>query len=206
MYTPKPFELTDTAEAVAFMQRYSFATLVSVNNGIPAATHLPFVVKQQHERVILSSHLAKPNVQSQDLLNGDVLVIFTEPHTYVAPKHYEKELNVPTWNYLAVHAYGKPTVVTDVTQQLAALEEMIAAYDTDYLTQWAGLPMDYKLKLVKGIVVFDIEVNDLQGKKKLSQNRTQADRQSVTDALSNSTDVNEQTIATYMQAELNKHR
>ncbi|WP_158827926.1 FMN-binding negative transcriptional regulator [Mucilaginibacter lacusdianchii] len=204
MYTPKPFALTDINETVAFMQRYSFATLVSVDNGLPSATHLPFVVKVHEGKVILSSHLAKPNPQSIGLESEKVLVIFTEPHAYIAPKHYEKELNVPTWNYMAVHAYGKPVLVTDEGQQLTALEEMIATYDVDYLAQWDGLPMEYKLKLVKGITVFDIEVTDLQGKKKLSQNRSEADRQSVINALSNSTDANTQAIGTYMQKEEQK--
>ena len=92
MYTPRPFELTDTNEAVAFIQRYSFGTLISVIDGEPVATHLPFVIKQYDDQVIISSHLAKPNVQSQHLLNGTSLVIFTEPHAYIAPKHYEQEL------------------------------------------------------------------------------------------------------------------
>ncbi len=204
MYTPKNFELTNVSEAVAFMQRYSFATLINSANGIPEATHLPFVIKQQGNQVILSSHLAKPNPQSDSLFEGTSLVIFTEPHAYIAPKHYEKELNVPTWNYIAIHAYGTATIVTDEELQLASLEEMITSYDADYVNQWAKLPLDYKLKLVKGITVFDIAVTDLQGKKKLSQNRTEVDRQNVINALSNSHDANEQEIARYMQAEFKK--
>ncbi len=204
MYTPKNFELTDVSEAVAFMQRYSFATLINSANGIPEATHLPFVIKQQGDKVILSSHLAKPNPQSATLFEGTSLVIFTEPHAYIAPKHYEKELNVPTWNYIAIHAYGTATLVTDEQLQLASLEDMIMSYDADYVKQWANLPMDYKLKLVKGITVFDIAVTNLQGKKKLSQNRNDIDRQSVINALSNGHDANEQEIARYMQVEFKK--
>ena len=202
MYTPKPFELTDTSEAVAFMQRYSFGTLITVIDGEPVATHLPFVIKQDGNQVILSSHLARPNVQSQHLLNSTSLVVFTEPHAYIAPKHYEKELNVPTWNYIAVHAYGKATIVTDEREQLAALEEMIASYDNDYLKQWATLPADYKQKMAKGIVGFNITVTSLQGKKKLSQNRTDIDRQSVIQALESSADAHEQVIGSYMRSEL----
>ncbi|MBS7565251.1 FMN-binding negative transcriptional regulator [Mucilaginibacter sp. Bleaf8] len=201
MYTPKHFQITDTSEAVAFMQRYSFATLISINDNLPIAAHLPFVVKEQEGKVILSSHLAKPNPQSDDLTHGTALVIFAEPHAYIAPKHYEKELNVPTWNYLAVHAYGKPVSVNDEHQQLKALEEMISYYDADYLQQWAGLPIEYKLKLCKGITVFEMEVTDLQGKKKLSQNRSAIDKQSITTALSNSSNDNEKIIAEYMRKE-----
>src|SRR4051812_31118567 len=88
MYTPKHFLITDTQEAVSFMQRYSFATIVTVNNGVPSATHLPFVVSQQGDQIVLTSHFAKANPQSTEILNGRPLVIFAEPHAYISPKHY----------------------------------------------------------------------------------------------------------------------
>jgi transcriptional regulator len=201
MYTPKHFELTNTIEAVAFMQRYSFATLINVIDDLPVATHLPFVITQNGNQVILSSHLAKPNVQAQHLLAETLLVIFTEPHAYIAPKHYEDELNVPTWNYIAIHAYGTAALITDELEKLTSLEHMIQSYDGDYLKQWATLPMEYKLKMSKGIVVFDIIVTDLQGKKKLSQNRTEVDKQNVVKALSASANANDRTIADYMRSE-----
>jgi len=78
---------------------------------------------------------------------------------------------------------------------------MIASYDADYVKQWETLPMDYKLKMAKGIVVFDISVTDLQGKKKISQNRSGADFNNVTNALTQSDDVNAQTIGNYMKME-----
>jgi transcriptional regulator len=202
MYIPKPFEITDLNEAISFMQQYSFATLVNTSNGVPHATHLPFTITRSGDQLVLSAHMARPNEQVAYLDNSTSLVIFTEPHAYIAPRHYEKELNVPTWNYIAVHAYGQATLVTEEDQQLAALHQMIASYDTDYLQQWATLPMDYKLKMMKGIVFFDIPVTDVQGKKKLSQNRTAADRESVTQALSQSNDANEQSIGHYMQSEM----
>ncbi|WP_342648671.1 FMN-binding negative transcriptional regulator [Mucilaginibacter sp. CSA2-8R] len=206
MYIPKHFNISDIGEAVNFMQRYSFATLINVSGGLPVATHLPFVVEQHDERVVLYSHLAKANTQSADLLSGNSLVIFTEPHAYIAPKLYEKELNVPTWNYLAVHAYGQVQLVEDETEQLRELERMITYYDAGYLKQWSGFPLEYKLKLCKGIVLFKITVTDLQGKKKLSQNRTDTDRQSIISAFSHSTDANEQTIADYMVQDYNRNK
>ena len=204
MYVPKAFQLKDTNEAVRFMQRFSFATLINISNNVPVATHLPFVVKHNNGQVILSSHLAKPNTQANDLVNGTSLVIFSEPHAYVAPKHYEKELNVPTWNYIAVHAYGEATIVDDETQKLESLKEMITSYDNDYLKQWETIPADFKSKMSKGIVVFDILVTDLQGKKKLSQNRSDFDKHAVTEALSKSKDINEKIISDYMRLESDK--
>lgn len=205
MYIPKPFQIKDHHESIAFMQRYSFATLINTIDGVPVATHLPFIVNEENDRLILSSHLAVANPQSQQLLNNTSLVIFTEPHAYIAPRLYEKELNVPTWNYIAVHAYGKADIVIDEAAQLQALKQMIAFYDADYLTQWETLPMDYKLKMAKGIIVFNILVDDLHGKKKISQNRSNKDFNSVANALSQSKDLNEQTIANYMNLENREH-
>jgi transcriptional regulator len=205
MYIPKPFELTDTAEAVGFMQQYSFATLINVQSGIPVATHLPFLIKQQNGQVILSSHLARANPQAEILTQETSLVIFTEPHAYISPQHYEKELNVPTWNYVAIHAYGQAKLVTDEQQQLEALEHMIAQYDQTYLRQWATLPLSFKQKMVKGTVIFDITVTDLQGKKKLSQNRSKLEQQYIISAFGNSKDDNEKAVAAYMQNEMRNH-
>jgi transcriptional regulator len=200
VYTPNYFRITDTKEAVDFMLKYSFATLVTVTNSIPSATHLPFLVEQRGDKVVLISHFAKANPQAQDIADGTALVIFTEPHAYISPKHYEKELNVPTWNYLAVHAYGKAVIIDDKEQVAALLEKTISNYEADYLTQWNKLPADYKFKMMNGIVAFEIVVDDLQGKKKLSQNKTEQERQNIINAFSNSADNNEQDIARYMSS------
>jgi transcriptional regulator len=118
MYTPKHFQLNNEQEAISFMQRYSFATIVTATNNVPFATHLPFLVEQREGRIILASHFAKANPQAAEIIGKDVLVIFTEPHAYISPKHYEKETNVPTWNYIAVHAYGKASILPEGEQRL----------------------------------------------------------------------------------------
>jgi transcriptional regulator len=200
MYIPKHFQANDHAEIVSFMQRYSFATLVTSQNNYPEATHLPFLIEQQGDSLILSSHFARANPQAADIETGTALVIFTEPHAYISPTNYERELNVPTWNYIAVHAYGKAKVVQDEEMQLAVLKKMVCFYDQAYIQQWENLPMDYKLKMIKGIVAFDITITDLQAKKKLSQNRTDQEKEHIISSLKNSPDANEQEIAAYMQA------
>jgi transcriptional regulator len=93
------------------MQQFSFATIVTVKDGVPSATHLPFVVSQRDDQIILTSHFAKVNPQAAEILNCKPLVIFTEPHAYISPRHYESEQSVPTWNYIAVHAYGTATLI-----------------------------------------------------------------------------------------------
>nr|WP_262902615.1 FMN-binding negative transcriptional regulator [Pontibacter aydingkolensis] len=101
-----------SAKADKFMREFSFATLVTIQDNKPFATHLPFVVENRNEQLILQTHVAKQNPQWKDLKAGqEALVIFQEPHAYISPALYEKQLNVPTWNYCAVHAYGKPTII-----------------------------------------------------------------------------------------------
>ncbi|HWZ34576.1 MAG TPA: FMN-binding negative transcriptional regulator, partial [Mucilaginibacter sp.] len=162
MYIPKINLLDDKNEAISFMQRYSFATIVTVKGGIPTATHLPFVVSLRDDQLVLTSHFAKANPQADDLLDSDPLVIFAEPHAYISPKHYESEQNVPTWNYIAVHAYGKATLIESAEEKTQLLEQTIRFYEDDYLKQWNDLPDDYKLKMMKGIVGFEILVTELQ--------------------------------------------
>jgi transcriptional regulator len=198
MYTPKFNQMIDKQEAVNFMQKYSFATIVTVANGIPSATHLPFIVEQRGDQVVLISHFAKANQQSADIFGCTALVIFTEPHAYISPAHYEKELNVPTWNYLAVHAYGKATLIDDKAQVAQVLEKMISFYEVEYMQQWNSLPDDYKSKMMNAIVAFEIVVDDLQGKSKLSQNRTEKERENIISSFAKSADKNELEIADYM--------
>ena len=181
------------------MQRYSFATIVSVNDGLPVATHLPFLVKQKGDKVIVSSHFAKANPQSADVLSNTTLVIFTEPHAYISPKNYEKAQNVPTWNYLAVHAYGKCALL-DGDDKAGLLNEMIQKYEPGYLKQWDSLPDEYKQRMMKGIVAFEMVVDDLQAKAKLSQNRTETERGNIINSLSHAESSAEKEIAEYMSA------
>ena len=200
MYIPKNFLVTDQQEAIGFMQRYSFATLVTVSNGIPSATHLPFLVTLRGKEVILSSHFAKANPQASEILEGNPLVIFTEPHAYISPKHYEQVNSVPTWNYIAVHAYGKATLLESVEKKVALLEQTIRFYEAEYFGQCENLPNDFKLKMMQGIVGFEIVVSDLQGKKKLSQNKSEKERDNIIEGLSNQPDTASKEIAGYMKA------
>ena len=181
------------------MQKYSFAAIVTVMNGVPEATHLPFVIEHRGNDVILISHFAKANPQVNIIEDETSLVIFTEPHAYVSPKLYEKETNVPTWNYIAIHAYGKATLTTDEAAVGGLLAKTIGTYEHGYLKQWDSLPDDYKRKMMNGIVAFELVVNNLQAKYKLSQNRSEVEQQNIINSFSTSTDVNETEIAQYMR-------
>jgi len=199
MYTPSFNSFTDGQKIAAFMQRYSFATIVTTIDGLPVATHLPFLVKQENDKLILQAHFAKANPQWKQIEGTTSLVIFTEPHAYISPNNYEKVENVPTWNYIAVHAYGKAHMLDSVEQKAELLKHTINSFESAYLQQWEGLPEQYRLKMMNGIVAFEIEVTDLQAKKKLSQNRSEKEIENIIHSLEKSADANEREIAAQMR-------
>lgn len=201
MYIPRFNEMNEESEIVEFMKKFSFAAIVTAKQQVPTATHLPFYIEQRRENIVLASHFARANTQWQDIENNTVLVIFSEPHAYISPAHYEKELNVPTWNYVAVHAYGQAKIITETEAVFQILEKTILTYEAAYQQQWQQLPEDYKLKLSKGIVAFEITVNALEGKKKISQNRTAAEQANIIASLSKSADSNKKYTTDYMPKE-----
>ncbi|MEO6520304.1 MAG: FMN-binding negative transcriptional regulator [Mucilaginibacter sp.] len=198
MYIPKHFVNTNQAEIIAFMQKYSFGTIITSSDNLPMATHIPFVIEERDGEVYILSHFAKANPQAKELDNN-ILVIFTEPHAYISPKHYEKEQSVPTWNYIAVHAYGRATILSEQTEQLALMEKSILYYDAAYLEQWNGLSDEFKFRMLNGIVAFEIKVTSLEAKNKLSQNRSETERRNIIKAFESSGDGNEAVIAEYMK-------
>ncbi|XZF16618.1 FMN-binding negative transcriptional regulator [Chitinophagaceae bacterium MMS25-I14] len=169
------------------------------SDGRPRGTHLPFHMDVRGEELVLTAHMAKANPQWKELEGQELLVIFSGPHAYISPSLYEKHENVPTWNYLAVHAYGQAALVTDKEKGMALLEDMMRQSEPAYLKQWAEQSEDYKDRLYKGIVPFEIKVHTLQGKQKLSQNKTEAERSNIAASLQNSDDTAAQDIAAYMQ-------
>lgn len=194
--------MSERKKIEAFIRRFSFGTLITSNNNFPTATHLPFIIKEADEKLILFSHIAKQNEQWKDIESGIVLVIFNEPHAYISPTNYEKELNVPTWNYVSVHTYGNGHLITRHEEVVSLLENTIDNYEPSYREQWRRLPEKYKEGEIKGIVAFKIEISEIQAKEKLSQNKSLNEQQKIIDNLSVSKDSNEQIIADYMKDNL----
>ncbi|MGF2414057.1 FMN-binding negative transcriptional regulator [Ferruginibacter sp.] len=201
MYIPKINATSNKEETIAFMQQFSFATIITAKDSLPVATHLPFIVTIKEDKIILTAHFAKANDQWKDIEHNKILVIFSEPHAYISPKNYDTALNVPTWNYISVHAYGQGKLITNTVEVMRVLEATINNYESAYLQQWNNFAEDYKLKMINGIVAFEIVVTDLQTKKKLSQNRTATEKQKIIEQLSKSNDSNEKLIAGFMSKE-----
>ncbi|HEX8368812.1 MAG TPA: FMN-binding negative transcriptional regulator [Pyrinomonadaceae bacterium] len=200
MYIPKFFAETDEENLLAFMREFNFATLVTAADDFPTASHLPFIIEKRDEKIVLSAHLAKANLQWKQFENKEALVIFHEPHAYVSPLLYGEKNNVPTWNYVAVHAYGKVEAFKTAEENLAFLAKMVEAFDPHYFqSEWREISDDYKINLARGVVAFEIEVTDLQGKKKLNQNKPGQSAENVIKAFEKSDRENEKLIANYMK-------
>ena len=200
MYTPKHFEEKDRTKLVGFMKEYNFAALVNSAKKRYWATHLPFLIVESGEDIIIKSHMAKANPQWASFKDDEeVLVIFQEPHSYITPKLYENKISVPTWNYIAVHAYGIPLILPSVEEKVMLLEDTFKEFDSSFKQQWDTLPEDYKNDLLDGIVAFEIKVTGIEGKFKLSQNRTEGERERIISKLESEDDKIKSDIAKYMK-------
>jgi transcriptional regulator len=146
--------------------------------------------------------MAKANPQWANFKNEEeILVIFQEPHSYISPSLYENKVSVPTWNYLAVHAYGVPKILPSLEERIKTLEDTFKVFEPKFKQQWDTLPEDYKSDLLDGITAFEIKVTRLEGKFKLSQNRTEGDRTRIMDKLSSSEDKVKRDIAKFMKSQ-----
>ena len=191
MYIPKAFREDDLNTLHKLMREYSFATLITLHEGVPFATHLPFILDAKRgSNGILLAHMARANPQWRDFKSEQkVLVIFQGPHAYVSPSWYEVELSVPTWNYAVVHAYGIPRLLEDSEELYKLLKILIETHEAQFENQWPfQLPDEYLQKMMRGIVGFEIEITRLEGKFKMSQNRTESERENVIAALQESSD------------------
>ena len=202
MYIPEFNRQEDRAATLAFMKANPFAILVSNVEGIPFATHLPLLIDEIGDRVVVQGHMAKANAHWKSMKEGEEsLVIFHGPHAYISPGLYENRESVPTWNYAAVHLYGEPTLFTDEESLRATLHRMIDTFESSYMAQWSELSEQYRSRMMKHIVGFDIKVTRLEAKFKLSQNRTKGEQARVIQALNQSKDSNISGVAQLMQQE-----
>jgi transcriptional regulator len=198
MYIPKHFEQNDRKKSIAFMNAYNFAIVISLKEDIPIATHLPFVVEERENEIVLISHMSKANEQWKTISEKDVLVIFSEPHAYISPSLYEQQQNVPTWNYVAVHAYGKMILQNSDEDKLNVLYKQMQFFEAGFIEQFNTLDKKYIDGLLKGIVAFEITVTKLQAKEKLNQNKSEKDRLNVKKHLTESEDTLKQALGDMM--------
>ncbi|KTC49153.1 transcriptional regulator [Pseudomonas fluorescens ABAC62] len=203
MYTPRAFALEDLPEIQRLIQHTRLAQLVTFGEQGLQASHLPLLLNpDEGPHGTLYGHLAKANPQWRDLQNGsDALVIFADADAYVSPAFYPAKAEhgkvVPTWNYIAVHAYGKAEVFTDAERLLTLVSALTERHERHRAEPWAvsDAPPDYIDGMLKAIVGFALPIERVIGKRKLSQNRSAADQAGVRDGLAASPDARDQTLA-----------
>ena len=187
MYVPRHFAETDRDALYAHMRAYGFATLVSVREGAPFATHVPLLLDPARGPLgTLVGHVARANPHALSLAaQTPTLAIFHGPHAYVSPRWYRGEATVPTWNYTAVHATGTPRVLEEARAVRELLERMAETYEAAAAEPWRLDRLSARVAdgLQRAIVAFELPIERLEGKRKLSQNKSPADRAGVIDGL-----------------------
>ena len=179
MYTPKHFEQKDERALWDFVAEHAFGTLLTVVEGRPFVSHLPFLTDPAAG--LLHCHVARANPQWQQLAAApQVLAIFTGPHGYVSPTWYAEKGGVPTWNYTVVHAHGSARAIDDAAHTRKHVEALAAKYEQGRPAPWVP---EYDTRRLTGIVGIEIRVAQLEGKFKLSQNRSPEDQARVRRAL-----------------------
>lgn len=191
MYIPELFQIADTSELVARMRARPFAILISSGSRGLDATHLPTVLKMDGERpVSIECHVARANPHWREFSSGsDALMIFGGPQGYIRPGWYpSKSIDgkaVPTWNYTVVHAHGRATAIDDRVWLERHVRELTAQQEHDQPAPWGpdDAPRPYVEAMLRGIVGLSFEIARLEGKCKMSQNRTTTDRAGVISGL-----------------------
>jgi transcriptional regulator len=189
MYIPQHFLETDENKLAALIDRYSFGTLVTTSSGRPFASHVPFIHARAERK--LYCHVARANPQWRDLDGTTALVMFQGPHSYISPTWYTAG-GVPTWNYVAVHVYGSARAVDDPAHAKRHVEALAALHESGRESPWVP---QYDERMLRAIVGIVIDIAEIQGKLKVSQNRSAADRARVIEQLTANGTENELAIA-----------
>jgi transcriptional regulator len=203
MYTPSHFDNPDLTVLHDMLRRHPFALLVTPHAGEVHLTHLPFhLVPERGSKGTLEAHLARVNPHSDAILAGaPSTVVFHGPDGYISPRWYvDPAKNVPTWNYVAVHVHGKPRPISEPTQLLALIGRLTDEHETYIERPWSIREAQAHAERLTGhILGFDLEIERIEGKFKLSQNRSDGDRAGVLQELARNQDSNVQEMLGLMR-------
>lgn len=199
MYIPPRFRVEEPAELFRFLNAHPFATLISATEAGLMATHLPFLIDEEEGGVALRSHIARANPHWKHFGAGEALIVFQGADAYISPAWYSQHPSVPTWNYAAVHAYGTPQLVEGEGLRETVLR-MSATFEANESEPWKpDLPPAYLEGMLKGIVGLEIKTTRLEGKYKLSQNRSEEERIQIVRALKGRNDAKSLEVAAEME-------
>lgn len=185
MYIPAHFAESDRNTLHDFIEQHAFGLLVSQHDGEPFVTHLPFLLdRTAGPNGTLLGHMARQNPQWRDLVGQPLLAVFRGPHAYISPTWYQAEKTVPTWNYVAVHAYGKAELIEEPTALIALVRELTSVAERSMPKPWDFDKADpFFQRVVTQVVGFRVKIERLEGKWKLNQNHPAERRERVIAAL-----------------------
>jgi transcriptional regulator len=206
MYLPAHFKENELPVLHAQIEGSRLALVVTSGSQGLQASHLPLLLRpDEGDNGTLYGHFAKANPQWRDVQEGtEVMVIFSGADAYISPSFYPAKAEhgkvVPTWNYLAVHAYGQAEVFTDHERLLRIVSGLTEKHEASRAEPWAvsDAPADYIEKMLNGIVGFALPIARLEGKRKLNQNRSAEDIAGVSKGLGQSPNPSDQHIAQLM--------
>ena len=178
MYVPKLYREEDRERILEFLKQNNFPALVIHDGEKLVATHLPVEVLEAEDGTLtILGHMSRANPQWKSFGKQEVLLIFQGAHTYISPRWYN-HVNVPTWNYMMVHLYGKVRVV-EGDELYSLLSSLVQNHEAQTSYRLEGLPQDFVLSQMKGTIGFQIKVTRLEASFKLSQNRDDEDHQNI---------------------------
>lgn len=201
MYIPHYFRNHRLPELEEFIRKNPFATLINQHEGRPWATHIPVELEENEQgEKVFWCHVARSNLQWKNFeSNPDALVIFSGPHHYISSSWYN-HMNVPTWNFIAVHVYGKVQIMSEEKFH-EALRRLVNRYEATSKNPMSvdKMPKEFVQKLIKGAVGFEISIERIEGKWKLSQNRDDESARTIISELEELNDFNAKMIAEEMK-------
>jgi transcriptional regulator len=199
MYIPDIYKNENKAEITNFINENGFAILVNQTNGKLWGTHIPLILERNDfGKEVIVGHISKENPQSEGFENNnEVLVIFSGAHSYISSSWYDHE-NVPTWNYLAVHVYGKVHIL-NFEKSIEHLKKLVDKYESNSANPVRVEDLSKKTMLqAKGIVAFEIEIHEIQAVKKMSQNRDDKNYKNIISELEKTKNSNEIEVSKVM--------
>ncbi len=208
MYAQTHDRVEDRTRLLAFMREFSFGMLVTARHGAPQATQLPFLIVEQGHGLRLLAHMARANPHWHDFAEraapAEGLAIFSGPHAYISPRHYERPNSVPTWDYVAVHARGRMHLLEGREEKLEALRLLSARHDPGWLAVFDSHPDEAVERRLNAIVAFELRIDRLEGRYKLSQDRSPGEKARIADALAAEADTAAQRIGEMIRQQLPK--
>ncbi len=193
MYIPKYYREEDRQKILSFLKQNNFAALVTFDGEKPIATHAPVEVVESESGWTIYGHLSRANSQKKTFDGQEALLIFQGAHTYISARWYS-EIDVPTWDYMIVHVYGKVREIQG-DELYSVLSRLVQNHETNTSYRLEGLPQDMVHKEMKGVFGFAVDVTRVDGSYKLSQGKTEEERRNIAGELEKRGDENSKKIA-----------